>query len=86
MQEFLEYVIRGLAERPEEVRIDQSLKDDTVVYQISIHPDDMGRIIGKGGQTVNAIRTLLQTGSARRNQRSMLKVVEGEAALHPDPE
>ncbi len=76
MRDFLEYVVKGLADHPDDVRIESSLKEGTTVYQLRIHPEDMGRIIGRGGQTVNAIRALMQAGSARRNMRSLLKVEE----------
>jgi len=76
MQEFLEYVVKGLVERPEAVQIEPSDRDGLTVYQLRLHPSDMGKVIGKQGNTINAIRALLQVGSAKAGSRSALEVVE----------
>ena len=76
MQEFLEYVVKGLVERPEAVTIEPSDRDGLTVYQLRLHPSDMGKVIGKQGNTINAIRALLQVGSAKQGIRSALEVVE----------
>ncbi len=76
MQEFLEYVVKGLVERPDAVQIEPSDRDGLTVYQLRLHPSDMGKVIGKQGNTINAIRALLQVGSAKQGSRSALEVVE----------
>lgn len=80
MQEFLEYVVKGLVERPEAVQIEPSDRDGLTVYQLRLHPSDMGKVIGKQGNTINAIRALLQVGSAKQGSRSALEVVEDSSA------
>ena len=76
MQDFLEYVVKGLVERPDAVQIEPSDRDGLTVYQLRLHPSDMGKVIGKQGNTINAIRALLQVGSAKQGSRSALEVVE----------
>jgi predicted RNA-binding protein YlqC (UPF0109 family) len=76
MQEFLEYVVKGLVENSDSVTVDPSDREGLIVYQLRVHPSDMGKVIGKQGNTINAIRALLQVGSAKQGTRSALEVVE----------
>jgi len=80
MQEFLEYVVKGLVEEPEAVQIDSADRDGVTVFKMRVHPSDMGKVIGKQGNTINAIRALLQVGSAKAGTRSALEVVEDDAS------
>jgi predicted RNA-binding protein YlqC (UPF0109 family) len=76
MQELIEYVVKTLVDHPEDVRISAIEGERTIVYELRCHPDDVGKVIGKSGKTVGAIRTLLSTVAARQNKRAMLEVVE----------
>lgn len=80
MQEFLDYVVKGLVEHPEEVAITPVERNGVTIYELRVSAADMGRIIGKQGVTINAIRSLLQAGSARKGMRCMLEVVESGPA------
>jgi len=76
MQEFLDYVVKGLVEQPDEVAITPVERNGMTIYELRVSPSDMGRVIGKQGVTINAIRSLLQAGSARKGMRCMLEMVE----------
>ncbi len=76
MQAFLEYVVKGLVERPEAVIVTPVERQSVTVYELRLHPSDMGRVIGKQGMTINAIRSLLLAGSARKGLRCVLDVME----------
>lgn len=76
MQEFLDYVVKALVSNPEEVTITPVERNGMTIYELRVNPSDMGRIIGKQGVTINAIRSLLQAGSARKGLRCMLEVVD----------
>jgi uncharacterized protein len=76
MQAFLEYVVKGLVASPGDVTITPVERNGMTIYEVRVGADDMGRIIGKQGVTINAIRSLLQAGSARKGTRCMLEVVE----------
>jgi predicted RNA-binding protein YlqC (UPF0109 family) len=80
MQEFLDYVVKGLVEYPDEVAITPVERNGMTIYELRVNSSDMGRIIGKQGVTINAIRSLLQAGSARKGMRCMLEVVESGPA------
>lgn len=76
MQDFLEYVIKGLVEHSDEVSITPVERDGMTVYELRLHPSDVGRIIGRQGMTINAIRSLLLAGSAKKNLRCSIEIVE----------
>jgi predicted RNA-binding protein YlqC (UPF0109 family) len=80
MQAFLEYVVKGLVSHPDEVTLTPVERSGMTVYELRVNPDDMGRIIGRQGVTINAIRSLLQAGGARKGLRCALEVVEDAPA------
>jgi predicted RNA-binding protein YlqC (UPF0109 family) len=80
MQAFLEYVVKGLVVRPDDVAITPVERNGMTIYELRVNTEDMGRIIGKQGVTINAIRSLMQAGSARKGTRCMLEVVESSPA------
>ena len=76
MKELIEYVVKTLIDHPEDLRIAEIEGERTIVFELRCHPEDVGKVIGKSGKTVDAIRTLLSTVAARQNKRAMLEVVE----------
>jgi uncharacterized protein len=76
MQEFLEYVIKGLVQKPEAVSITPVERSGMTVYELRLDPADVGKIIGRQGVTINAIRSLLLAGSAKKGLRCSLEIVE----------
>lgn len=76
MQAFLEYVVKGLVQYPEEVTVTPVEREGTTVYELRMHAQDVGKVIGRQGMTINAIRSLLLAGSARKGQRCTLEIVE----------
>ena len=80
MQAFVEYVVKGLVQHPEEVSITPVEKNGMTVYELRLNPDDVGRVIGRQGVTINAIRSLLTAGSARKGIRCTVDIVEDTPA------
>jgi len=80
MESFLEYVIKGLVDHPEEVTITPVEREGTTVYELRLHSQDVGKIIGRQGMTINAIRSLLLAGSAKKGLRCTLEIVEERPA------
>jgi predicted RNA-binding protein YlqC (UPF0109 family) len=74
---FLEYVIPWLVENPDEVTIDE-LEGETggVVFEISVHPDDMGKIIGRRGRIIRSLRTLARAGGQTEGHPVAVEVVD----------
>jgi uncharacterized protein len=80
MQAFLEYLVKGLAGHPEAVTVTPVVKDAVTIFELRLHPDDVGKIIGRQGMTINAIRSLLLAGSAKQALRCTLEIVEDTPA------
>jgi predicted RNA-binding protein YlqC (UPF0109 family) len=80
MQAFLEYVVKGLVEHPDAVMITPVEREGTTVYELRLHPQDVGRVIGRQGMTINAVRSLLLAGSAKKGLRCSLEIVEDKPA------
>lgn len=76
MQEFLEYVVKGLVQRPEAVIVTPVERAGATIYELRLDPSDVGKIIGRQGVTINAIRSLLQAGAAKKGLRCSVEIVE----------
>jgi uncharacterized protein len=76
--EFLEYVVKGLADHPESVKITRTVDEMGVLLSLDVHPEDMGKIIGRSGNTAKAIRILLRVVGMKNNARVNLKINEPE--------
>ena len=76
MQAFLDQVVKGLVEHPDAVAITEVEQERTTVYELPLAPTDVGRIIGKSGRTINAIRSLMQAGSAKAGKFTRLEVID----------
>lgn len=76
MKEFLEFVIRQLIEFPDEMILSESVNGRNIVFRLALRQSDVGRIIGRNGQTIQAIRALLASSAARHDQRATLEIVE----------
>jgi len=76
MQAFLEYVVKGLVEHPDAVSIVPVERAGLTVYELRLDPSDVGKIIGRQGVTINAIRSLLLAGSAKKGVRCSVEIVE----------
>ncbi|MGH7175572.1 MAG: KH domain-containing protein [Minisyncoccia bacterium] len=75
-QEFLEYVIKALVDHPEAVLIDRRLDNLGILLTLTVHPEDMGKIIGKSGKTAEAVRVLLRIVGMKENARVNFKINE----------
>ena len=80
MQAFLEYVVKGLVSHPEDVTVTPVVKDALTVYELRMHPDDVGKVIGRQGMSINALRSLLLAGSAKKGLRCSVEIVEDKPA------
>ena len=80
MQEFLEYVVKGLVQHPDAVSVTPVERAGATVYELRLEPSDVGKIIGRQGVTINAIRSLLLTGSAKKGIRCSVEIVEDKPA------
>lgn len=75
-REFLEYVVKMLVDNPDDVKINRVVDEMGVLLTLDVHPDDMGKIIGRSGNTAKAIRTLLRVVGMKNDARVNLKINE----------
>jgi len=76
VEEFLEFVIRQLVEFPDEMVLTRLENPRKIIFKLQLRQSDIGRVIGKHGQTINAIRNLLSAAASRHGQRAMLQIDE----------
>jgi len=76
MQAFLEYVVKGLVQNPGAVTVTPVDRAGVTIYELRLDPQDVGKIIGRQGITINAIRSLLLAGSAKKGLRCSMEIVE----------
>jgi predicted RNA-binding protein YlqC (UPF0109 family) len=77
MRDLLEYLARGLVDEPDEVSVEQFEEDDgTVVLELAVAEDDYGKVIGRGGRTANALRTLVKAAAVKENRRVLVDIVD----------
>lgn len=76
MKEFIEYMLRNLVDSPEEVEVKEVSSANVVIFEIKVLKQDIGKIIGKKGMTINAIRTIIYSLAAKNNMRVTLHIVE----------
>ena len=84
--EFLEYVVKGLVDHPESVKITRTVDEMGVLLSLDVHPDDMGKIIGRSGNTAKAMRILLRVVGMKNNARVNLKINEPEGGRKSSPD
>ncbi len=76
MKELIEYIVKAIVDFPENVNVTQIDGETTVVFELRVRQEDVGKVIGKKGRTINAIRTLVNATAAKANMRAMLEIVE----------
>ena len=78
MKAFIEYVVKELVDHPDEVNVREVDGERVVVFEVRLNPTDIGKVIGKQGRTITAIRTLLTSAAAKHGKRAMLEIIEPE--------
>ncbi|MFA5789340.1 MAG: KH domain-containing protein [Candidatus Gracilibacteria bacterium] len=82
-RDFLELLVKAIVAHPEDVVIDRTIDEMGVLLTLKVHPEDMGYVIGRRGQTAQAIRTLLRIVGAKNSARVNLKIFEPEGSQRP---
>jgi hypothetical protein len=77
VREFLEYLARALVDQPDRVRVEEVEEEDgTLVLELSVGDDDYGQVIGRGGRTAQALRTVIKAAAVKDNRRVLVDIVE----------
>jgi predicted RNA-binding protein YlqC (UPF0109 family) len=85
-QQFIEYIVKSLVNNPDSVTIKRRIDEKGVLLELSVDPEDLGRVIGKRGATAQSLRTLLRALGTKNDARYNLKIVDtGEPGDNPAP-
>jgi len=77
VRELLVYLAKALVDQPDRVEVEQFEEDDgTLVLELSVAPDDYGQVIGRGGRTAQALRTVVKAAAVKDNRRVLIDIVE----------
>ena len=76
MKELLEMIVKNLVDQPDEVEIKEISGDQTTLLELSVAPDDLGKVIGKQGRTARSIRTVLASAGTKHQKRVVFEILE----------
>ncbi len=76
MREFIEFIVKHLVDKPDEVKVTEIKGELTTVFELRVGEGDIGKVIGKRGQTAKSIRTLLACASAKTGKRAVFEILE----------
>lgn len=76
MKNFIEFIAKHLVDNPDAVKVSEIEGEKTVVYELRVGEGDLGKVIGRKGQTAQAVRTLLNAASAKAGRRAVLEILE----------
>lgn len=76
LRDLIEYVVRSLVERPDEVSVTEKTGDRMTTFELSVNPTDRGRVIGKSGQTIHALRSLVSAAASVQGTNATVDVTE----------
>jgi len=80
-QQFVEFVVKSLVSKPDEVKVERRIDEKGVLLELTVDPEDLGRVIGKRGATAQSLRTLLRALGTKNDARYNLKIIDnGEGA------
>jgi predicted RNA-binding protein YlqC (UPF0109 family) len=74
MKELIQTIVQALVDHPEDVVVTESSNENTITYHLSVHKDDIGKVIGKQGRTIHAIRTVVYAAASQQPKRVALHV------------
>lgn len=83
-QQFVEFIIKSLVSKPEAVIVERRIDEKGVLLELTVDPEDLGRVIGKRGATAQSVRTLLRALGTKNDARYNLKIVDNDAAVVVD--
>lgn len=76
MKELVEHIVKALVDHPDEVRVNEVEQERTLLLELSVHQEDMGKVIGKNGRVAKAIRSVISAGAAVQHKHVRLDIIE----------
>jgi uncharacterized protein len=76
LKPLVEYIVRALVDKPDAVELRTSSAEGTMLYEVKVAPEDIGKVIGRDGRTVNALRTVLSAAAQKKGEKARLEVID----------
>ena len=76
MKELIHYIATALVDHPDQIQIKETEQDDSIIIELTVAKEDLGKVIGKQGRTARAMRSLLSAAAGKVNKRSRLEILE----------
>ncbi|MGB3649536.1 MAG: KH domain-containing protein [Desulfobulbales bacterium] len=76
MKDLIHYIVTALVDHPDEIQVNETEQDDTIIVELTVAKGDLGKVIGKQGRTARAMRSLLSAAAGKINKRSRLEIME----------
>lgn len=76
MKDLLEYLAKALVDHPDDVQIETIEGERSVILQLKVHPDDVGKVIGKQGRTAQALRTLVKAAAMKQGKNAIVEILD----------
>jgi uncharacterized protein len=76
MKELIHYIAAALVDHPDQIQIKETEQDETIIIELTVAKEDLGKVIGKQGRTARAMRSLLSAAAGKVNKRSRLEIME----------
>ncbi len=84
-EQFVEFVVKSLVNKPDSVKVERRIDEKGVLLELTVDPEDLGRVIGKRGATAQSIRTLLRALGTKNDARYNLKIIDNGIGEHARP-
>jgi predicted RNA-binding protein YlqC (UPF0109 family) len=75
LKELIELIIKGIVDKPDEIEISQVVGEKTLIFEIKVDPNDIGKVIGRQGRNIKSIRTIINAAAQKDNKRVIIEIV-----------
>jgi len=76
LKELIELIIKGIVDKPDKVEINEVIGEKSLIYEVSVDSDDIGKVIGRQGRNIKSIRTIVNAAAQKDNKRVVIEIVE----------
>lgn len=75
MKELIELIIKGIVDKPDKIEISQVVGEKTLIFEVKVDPNDIGKVIGRQGRNIKSIRTIINAAAQKDNKRVIIEII-----------
>jgi uncharacterized protein len=75
LKELIELIIKGIVDKPDKIEISQVVGEKTLIFEVKVDPNDIGKVIGRQGRNIKSIRTIINAAAQKDNKRVIIEIV-----------